>query len=113
MIDEAIRRGDIKLAPASEKHVKMANDVQNDFYNKLIGLGMNEQEALSASILMKNFALKRTVSPECFKNWYDKIVVINKPQSQVGAVMQNALHQISTKKTHYLVSLLKNALGQT
>lgn len=93
MIDEAIRRGDIKLAPASEKHVKMANDVQNDFYNKLIGLGMNEQEALSASILMKNFALKRTVSPERFKNWYDKIVVTNKPQSQVGAVMQNALHQ--------------------
>ena len=74
---------------------------------------MNEQEALSASILMKNFALKRTVSPERFKNWYDKIVVTNKPQSQVGAVMQNALHQISTKKTHYLVSLLKNALGQT
>lgn len=93
MIDEAIRRGDIKLAPASEKHVKMANDVQNDFYNKLIGLGMNEQEALSASILMKNFALKRTVSPERFKDWYDKIVVTNKPQSQVGAVMQNALHQ--------------------
>lgn len=99
MIDEAIRRGDIKLAPASEKHVKMANDVQNDFYNKLIGLGMNEQEALSASILMKNFALKRTVSPERFKNWYDKIVVTNKPQSQVGAVMQNALHQSAMYKS--------------
>ena len=99
LIDEAIRRGDIKLAPASEKHVKMANDVQNDFYNKLIGLGMNEQEALSASILMKNFALKRTVSPERFKNWYDKIVVTNKPQSQVGAVMQNALHQSAMYKS--------------
>lgn len=99
MIDEAIRRGDIKFAPASEKHVKMANDVQNDFYNKLIGLGMNEQEALSASILMKNFALKRTVSPERFKNWYDKIVVTNKPQSQVGAVMQNALHQSAMYKS--------------
>lgn len=99
MIDEAIRRGDIKLAPASEKHVKMANDVQNDFYNKLIGLGMNEQEALSASILMKNFALKRTVSPERFKNWYDKIVVTNKPQSQIGAVMQNALHQSAMYKS--------------
>lgn len=99
MIDEAIRRGDIKLAPASEKHVKMANDVQNDFYNKLIGLGMNEQEALSASILMKNFALKRTVSPERFKDWYDKIVVTNKPQSQVGAVMQNALHQSAMYKS--------------
>lgn len=99
MIDETIRRGDIKLAPASEKHVKMANDIQNDFYNKLIGLGMNEQEALSASILMKNFALKRTVSPERFKNWYDKIVVTNKPQSQVGAVMQNALHQSAMYKS--------------
>lgn len=99
MIDEAIRRGDIKFAPASEKHVKMANDVQNDFYNKLIGLGMNEQEALSASILMKNFALKRTVSPEHFKDWYDKIVVTNKPQSQVGAVMQNALHQSAMYKS--------------
>lgn len=99
MIDEAIRRGDIKLAPASEKHVKMANDVQNDFYNKLIGLGMNEQEALSTSILMKNFALKRTVSPERFKDWYDKIVVTDKPQSQVGAVMQNALHQSAMYKS--------------
>lgn len=60
---------------------------------------MNEQEALSASILMKNFALKRTVSPERFKDWYDKIVVTNKPQSQVGAVMQNALHQSAMYKS--------------
>ena len=61
LIDEAIRRGDIKLAPASEKHVKMANDVQNDFYNKLIGLGMNEQEALSTSILIKKLFLQNVL----------------------------------------------------
>ena len=87
-----------KLNPNSNvapERQKLANYVQNSFYNQLSKNGIPENIAFSTSVLFSNLAKKSTVDVEKFKQWFDKTYITTEdlPAKMKQGLFQSAMYK--------------------
>lgn len=87
-----------KLNPDSNvtpERQKLANYVQNSFYNQLSKNGVPSNIAFSTSVLFSNLAKKSTVDVEKFKQWFDKTYITTEdlPAKMKQGLFQSAMYK--------------------
>ena len=87
-----------KLNPDSNvtpERQKLANYVQNSFYNQLSKNGVSSNIAFSTSVLFSNLAKKSTVDVEKFKQWFDKTYITTEdlPAKMKQGLFQSAMYK--------------------
>ena len=95
-----------KLNPDSNvtpKRQKLANYVQNSFYNQLSKNGISLNIAFSTSVLFSNLAKKSTVDVEKFKQWFDKTYITTEdlPAKMKQGLFQSAMYKDKTSNNAF------------
>lgn len=77
------------LVKMGENHFSdlQRQEVENDFFKKAVDAGVDENKALSASKLVGVFAKKFGSNVDQMKDWYNKLMITNKPLE--GGVSMN------------------------
>lgn len=95
-----------KLNPDSNvtpERQKLANYVQNSFYNQLSKNGVSSNIAFSTSVLFSNLAKKSTVDVEKFKQWFDKTYITTEdlPAKMKQGLFQSAMYKDKTSNNAF------------